>query len=106
MKAIHLPGLVLLALLSSVLPAAMAEPPAESAKPADTAEVDEVIVTGRRNGEPDFQEQQEYHDQEYRRLKQIYDPDSPAIPRSDQLTRMPEAVSPTVQGKPTLTERF
>ncbi|OYQ32766.1 hypothetical protein CHU95_18620 [Niveispirillum lacus] len=65
----------------------------------------EVIVTGRRDGEPDFQEQQEYHFQEYRRLKQIYDPDPLPVIRSDRLVRMPEAISSTVQGKPTLTEK-
>lgn len=65
----------------------------------------EVIVTGRRDGEPDFQEQQEYHDREYRRLKEIYAPDPLPPIRSDRLTRMPEAISSTVQGKPTLTEK-
>lgn len=106
MKAISFPLLVLLALVPVAGPAMAAEPPAEAAKPAAPPETEEVIVTGRRNGEPDFQEQQEYHDQEYRRLKQIYDPDPPVIPRSDRLTRMPEAVSSTVRGKPTLTERY
>jgi hypothetical protein len=97
---------VLLALPMTMVPAEAVEPQEKPAPPAVLPETEEVIVTGRRNGEPDFQEQQEYHDQEYRRLKQIYDPDPPAIPRSDRLTRMPEAASSTVQGKPTLTERF
>lgn len=109
MKVNHFPILVLLFLATGVVPVGAAQPPEQQAAPVSPntpAETEEVIVTGRRNGEPGFQEQQDYHDEEYRRLKQIYDPDPPAIPRSDQLTRMPEAVSSTVQGKPTLTERF
>jgi len=106
MRAINFPCLGLLALSLTAVSMAAAEPSAQQAAPSVPPEMEEVIVTGRRNREPDFQEQQEYHDQEYRRLKQIYDPDPPAITRSDQLTRMPEAVSSTVQGKPTLTERF
>lgn len=73
--------------------------------PKPPAMEQEVIVTGRRDGEPDFQEQQEFHFQEYRRLKQIYDPDPLPVIRSDRLVRMPEAISSTVQGKPTLTEK-
>ncbi len=93
-------------LLLAIVAAAGAEPSPAPETQAPPPVADEVIVTGRRNGEPGFQEQQEYHDQEYRRLKQIYDPDPPPIPRSDQLTRMPESVSSTVQGQPTLMERF
>ncbi len=80
---------------------------AQNTAPADKppAMEQEVIVTGRRDGEPDFQEQQEFHVQEYRRLKQIYDPDPLPVIRSDRLVRMPEAISSTVQGKPTLTEK-
>ncbi|MFV3128527.1 hypothetical protein [Niveispirillum sp. KHB5.9] len=76
----------------------------EKPKPPPAME-QEVIVTGRRDGEPDFQEQQEFHAQEYRRLKDIYDPDPLPVIRSDRLVRMPEAISSTVQGKPTLTEK-
>lgn len=101
-RPLALPALTLL----TAVAAAGAEPSAAPEKEASPPVADEVIVTGRRNGEPGFQEQQEYHDQEYRRLKQIYDPDPPPIPRGDQLTRMPEAVSSTVQGQPTLMERF
>lgn len=81
---------------------ALAAPPAKNDPPAMA---EEVIVTGRRDGEPDFQEQTEHHLKEYRRLKQIYDPDPPPSPRHERLTRMPDAVSSTVQGKPTLTEK-
>lgn len=95
------PLLTLLALACSVPAGAQNAAPAQ--KPP--AMEQEVIVTGRRNGEPDFQEQQEFHFQEYRRLKQIYDPDPLPVIRSDRLVRMPEVISSTVQGKPTLTEK-
>lgn len=80
-----------------------AEPPARAKEPPME---EEVIVTGRRDGEPGFQEQQEYHDGEYRRLKEKFDPDAPPVPRSERLVRMPEAITTTVQGKPTLTEKY
>lgn len=104
-RAIRMVGAAAIALLmATALRAAAQTPPTEPAKPAPAME-EEVIVTGHRDGEPDFQEQQEYHAKEYRRLKELYDPDPlPAI-RSDRLVRMPEVVSSTVQGKPTLTER-
>lgn len=92
-------------LFLAVAPRAPAQTaPTEQAKPAPAME-EEVIVTGHRDGEPDFQEQQEYHAKEYRRLKELYDPDPLPTIRSDRLVRMPEVVSSTVQGKPTLTER-
>lgn len=81
------------------------QPPPAQQKPDSPAMEQEVIVTGRRDGEPDFQEQQEFHYEEYRRLKAIYDPDPLPVIRSDRLVRMPEAISSTVQGKPTLTEK-
>lgn len=99
-------------LLLPAMAAYGAEPPKAATaevteKAAKTAVMEEeVIVTGRRDGEPDFQERQEFHDQEYRRLKEIYEPDPPITPRMERLTRMPEAVSTTVQGKPTLTEKY
>lgn len=92
----------LLALICAVPAGAQQEVPDPRKPPAMEQE---VIVTGRRNDEPDFQEQNEFHFQEYRRLKQIYDPDPLPVIRSDRLVRMPEAVSSTVQGKPTLTEK-
>lgn len=102
-----LPALLLL-LASPAGAQNAAAPPADAAKtaaakPAPAVE-EEIIVTGR-HGEPDFQEQQEYHTKEYRRLKQIYDPDPLPALRSDRLVRMPEATTSTVQGKPTLTEK-
>ncbi|WP_029014352.1 hypothetical protein [Niveispirillum irakense] len=90
-------------LLLPSLTAQGAEPPK---KPKAEVMEEEVIVTGRRDGEPDFQERQDYHNQEYRRLKEIYEPDPPVPPRMERLTRMPEAISTTVQGKPTLTEKY
>lgn len=104
-RPVFTPFALLLAsgLLSPCMAAQSAEPP----KKAKTEVMEEeVIVTGRRDGEPDFQERQEYHDKEYRRLKEVYDPDPPIPPRMERLTRMPEAVSTTVQGKPTLTEKY
>ncbi|AUN29755.1 hypothetical protein C0V82_05605 [Niveispirillum cyanobacteriorum] len=103
-------GLFCLALLGLALfcppaEAQNANPPAQAKKPDSPPMEQEVIVTGRRNGEPDFQEQQEFHYEEYRRLKAIYDPDPLPVIRSDRLVRMPEAISSTVQGKPTLTEK-
>lgn len=80
---------------------ALAADPAPSPPPV----MEEVIVTGRRDGEPDFQEQHEFHLKEYRRLKEIYEPDPPNTPRHERLTRMPEAITSTVQGRPTLTEK-
>lgn len=96
-----LPAALLLAALAHP---ALAEPPPASAKPPPMEE--EVIVTGNRNGEPGFQEQQEYHNGEYRRLKEKFDPDAPPVPRSERLVRMPDSVSTTVQGKPTLSEKY
>lgn len=101
--------LALLALTLFHLPAgaqtASQQAQAQARKPDSPPMAEEVIVTGRRNGEPDFQEQQEFHYEEYRRLKAIYDPDPLPVIRSDRLVRMPEAISSTVQGKPTLTEK-
>ncbi len=99
--------LTLLALTLFCLPAGAqnTSPQAQTQKADSPPMAEEVIVTGRRNGEPDFQEQQEFHYQEYRRLKAIYDPDPLPVIRSDRLVRMPEAISSTVQGKPTLTEK-
>lgn len=99
-----------LALFCPPAEAQNANPPAQAKKPDNPPPgsppmEQEVIVTGRRNGEPDFQEQQEFHYEEYRRLKAIYDPDPLPVIRSDRLVRMPEATSSTVQGKPTLTEK-
>lgn len=104
-----LPALPALFLLAAIPAGAQsADPKPDSAKKAQSQEApameEEIIVTGR-HGEPDFQEQNQFHIQEYRRLKQIYDPDPLPVIRSDRLVRMPEATSSTVQGKPTLTEK-
>lgn len=104
-----LSALPALCLLASIPAGAQnAAPPPDTPKKAESrpapAMEEEIIVTGR-HGEPDFQEQNEFHTQEYRRLKDIYDPDPLPVIRSDRLVRMPEATSSTVQGKPTLTEK-
>lgn len=98
-------GLVLVSLLASAPAGAQGAPQQPAAKEEPPKTEDELIVTGRRNGEPDFQEQQEFHYQEYRRLKAIYDPDPPALDRGDRFLRVPEAVTSTLPTKPTITEK-
>ncbi|QJE73186.1 hypothetical protein HHL28_08880 [Aerophototrophica crusticola] len=103
-----------LALLVAMLGSgpALAQSPSPSASPpppppaAAQQEEDEVIVTGRRPVMPSMMEELEYHNQEYRRLKQIYDPDPPPIPRADKLVRIPESISQTIQGRPTLPDKY
>ena len=98
--------LVLLAGLLVPMPAGAQEQPQPPAAKQETPPAeDELVITARRNGQPDFQEQQEFHYQEYRRLKAIYDPDPPAHDRGDRLLRVPEAVTSTLRGKPTITEK-
>lgn len=46
--------------------------------------MDEVIVTAPRNGEPGFQEAQEYHQKEYQRLHAKFGKPPVAQPRGDQ----------------------
>lgn len=70
-----LPLLLLLAVPAAAQKAAPEQPPAAA---------DEVIVTAPRNGEPGFQEAQEYHDKEYQRLKAKFGKPPPAQPRGDQ----------------------
>lgn len=57
---------------------------AQNAKP-QAEMMDEVIVTAPRNGEPDFQEAQEYHQKEYQRLHAMFGKELPAQPRGDQV---------------------
>lgn len=70
--------LLFLALLS--LPAAAG---AQTAPPQPEV-MDEVIVTAPRNGEPDFDEAQEYHQKEFQRLHARFGKPPPAQPRGDQ----------------------
>ena len=56
----------------------------QAAKPQPEV-MDEVIVTAPRNGEPDFQEAQEYHQKEYQRLHAMFGKPPPAQPRGDQV---------------------
>ncbi len=57
---------------------------AQQAKPQPEV-MDEVIVTAPRNGEPGFQESQEYHQQEYQRLHAMFGKPTAAQPRGDQV---------------------
>lgn len=61
----------------------MAGPAAGQSSPPPEV-IDEVIVTAPRNGEPDFQEADEFHRKEYQRLRAKFDKDLPAAPRGDQ----------------------
>ncbi|MFY8095311.1 MAG: hypothetical protein ACOVN0_17660 [Niveispirillum sp.] len=56
---------------------------AQQAKPQPEV-MDEVIVTAPRNGEPGFQEAQEYHQKEYQRLHAKFGKPPAAQPRGDQ----------------------
>lgn len=55
---------------------------AQSSPPPEV--MDEVIVTAPRNGEPDFQEADDFHRKEYLRLRAKFDKQPPAPPRGDQ----------------------
>ncbi|OYQ36425.1 hypothetical protein CHU95_04125 [Niveispirillum lacus] len=57
---------------------------AQQAKPQPEV-MDEVIVTAPRNGEPGFQEDQEYHQKEYQRLHAMFGKPPAAQPRGDQI---------------------
>lgn len=74
----RIPALVLLsALLAGPVAAQQAKPQPEV--------MDEVIVTAPRNGEPGFQESQEYHDKEFQRLHAMFGKPTPEQPRGDQV---------------------
>lgn len=74
----RIPALILLSV-------ALAGPAAaQQAKPQPEV-MDEVIVTAPRNGEPGFQESQEYHEKEYQRLHAMFGKEAPAQPRGDQV---------------------
>jgi len=73
----HIPALSLV-LLALAGPAA-----AQNANPPPDV-MDEVIVTAPRNGEPGFQEAQEYHQKEYQRLHAKFGKPPAAQPRGDQ----------------------
>lgn len=68
--------------------------------------LDEVVVTGRRPVVPDMTEDYLYHKQEYERLRSIYvqEPEQ-RFSAGERKLRMPEAVSATQIGRPTLMER-
>lgn len=92
-------------------PPVLAEPPAKGDKKAEQpAQEEEIIVRGRRDGEPDFQEQNEFHQKEFERLHKIYGKEAPPNRRLDRMTDTPDpdagktvvpsANSGTVQGQP------
>jgi hypothetical protein len=105
---------VLFPLVLAVLalcPPVLAEPPATGDKKAEQpATEDEIIVRGRRDGEPDFQEQNEFHQKELDRLQKIYGTEAPPDRRLDRMTETPnpdagKSVVPSVnsgvvQGQP------
>lgn len=73
-------------MLSLVLLALAWPVAAQQQQPKPQPEVmDEVIVTAPRNGEPDFQEAQEFHQKEYQRLHAMFGKEPPAQPRGDQV---------------------
>lgn len=74
--------LVIAALLLAPVPAALAQQ-----TPPKAEVMDEVIVTAPRNGEPDFQSAQEYHNQEYKRLNAMFGKPPRAEPRGDATMR-------------------
>ncbi|WP_114394253.1 hypothetical protein [Oleisolibacter albus] len=100
------PALAVLLLLT--LPAqALAQQPAPATPQAETPQtLDEVVVTGRRPVVPDMTEDYLYHKQEYERLRSIYvqEPEQ-RFSAGERKLRMPEAVSATQIGRPTLMER-
>ncbi|MDG5496707.1 hypothetical protein [Niveispirillum sp. BGYR6] len=85
-------------------PPVLAEPPAKGDKKAEQpAEEEEIIVRGRRNGEPDYQEQYEFHQKEFERLHKIYGKEAPPNRRLDRMTDSPnpdagKTVVPSVNG--------
>lgn len=105
----RVPALSLL-LLALALPAG-----AQQAKPQPEV-MDEVIVTAPRNGEPGFQEAQEYHQKEYQRLHAMFGKEPPAQPRGDQVfatsamagatSRSTSSVRDQIQSAPPLRETF
>lgn len=100
-----------LVLLALALPAAAQQ----QAKPQPQT-MDEVIVTAPRNGEPGFQEAQEFHDKEYQRLHAKFGKEPPAQPRGDNSFGMASMAGPNdrstagvreqIQGATPLRETF
>jgi hypothetical protein len=80
-------------LLGTALPALAADepPPPPPGTPAEQA--DEVIVTAPRNGEPGFQESDDYHRQEYARLHAKFGKPPKAEPRGDSILSRAEMAS-------------
>ncbi|WP_154667413.1 hypothetical protein [Niveispirillum irakense] len=93
MRAIYFLALALMALSLPAMaqqPSAEQQPPAAEKKAPPAQEMEEeIIVRGRRDGEPDFQTQYEYHKQEYDRLNKIYGPETSPNRRLDRMTDTP-----------------
>ncbi|MFV3131167.1 hypothetical protein [Niveispirillum sp. KHB5.9] len=102
-------------MLSLVL-LALAWPAAAQQQQTKPETMDEVIVTAPRNGEPDFQEAQEFHQKEYQRLHAMFGKEPPAPPRGDNVFGMASMAGPNdrstagvreqIQGATPLRETF
>jgi len=80
---------------------------AQDRRAPESAPEEEIVITAPRQPAPSFQEEVEWHRTELERLRRIYEPDiPPAYSPAEHKLRMPEAVSGTEIGKPTLTERL
>ncbi|MFV3073811.1 hypothetical protein [Niveispirillum fermenti] len=86
------------------------EPPAPAKAQQQQQMEDEIIVRGRRDGEPGFQESWEHHRQEFDRLHKIYGTPGGPNRRADRMTDTPNPdsgksvmrspSSDSVQGRP------
>jgi len=105
-------ALFILALLTAglYLPVVAQQPTDTTKQATKPTEEEEIIVRGRRDGEPDFQEQNEFHQKEFDRLHKIYGKEAPPNRRVDRMTDtpnpdagktvVPSANSGTLQGQP------
>ena len=84
-------------------PAPVAPPPPRIAR---AEPLEEMIVTAPRRETPTFQEEWEFHKAELERLREIYEPDPPSrFSAGEKKLRMPEVLTQTQLGQPTLLER-
>ncbi|HYC02838.1 MAG TPA: hypothetical protein VED40_06070 [Azospirillaceae bacterium] len=77
---------LILSLAAGTAPAQNAAKPEPAGKDAP---IDEVTIIGRRSSVPDINEQLDFHNEEYRRLKAQYDPDPPPPSRANRLLTVP-----------------
>lgn len=85
------------------------QPPTSNAPPSvqpGDPPPDEVVITGRR-GKSDFQRDYEFHKEEYARLKKKFEKaESPGSSPAERKLRVPETITGTLPGKPTVTEKL